>query len=85
LQNTLVIAQQTAQEIIKNAYGKSENIIKEADLKAHQKVNEANDEVTKVKFQYDDINRKVHVFKTKSETLVFSLLEGLKQMVEDRE
>lgn len=80
LQNTLIMAQQTSEEIKKNAYGKSENILKEAELKAQRMVNDANQEVLKIKFEYEEMVKKLHVFKTKAETLLLSQLEVLKQM-----
>ncbi len=85
LQNTLIMAQQTSEEIKKNAYSKSDNIIKEAELKAQRMVNDANQEVLKIKFEYEDMLKKLHMFKTKAETLLLSQLEVLKQMFSERE
>jgi len=36
LQNTLLMAQQTSEEIKRNSYQKAENIIKEAEIKAQK-------------------------------------------------
>lgn len=83
LQNTLIVAQQTSEEIKKNAYQKAENIIKEAENKAQKIINDASQEVIKIKYEYDDMRKKMHVFKTKSETLLLSQLELLKQMFEE--
>lgn len=83
LQNTLLIAQQTSEDIKKNAYGKAENIIKEAELKAQRYINEANQEVLKIKFEYEEMRKKLHVFKTKSETLLLAQLEILKQTFDE--
>lgn len=83
LQNTLLVAQQTGEDIKKNAYEKADNIIKEAEIKAQKLVNEANQEVLKVRFEYEDIRKKLHIFKTKSEALLLSQLEVLKQMFDD--
>lgn len=85
LQNTLLVAQQTGEDIKKNAYEKAENIIKEAEIKAQKLVSEANQEVLKVRFEYEEIRKKLHVFKTKSEALLLSQLEVLKQMFDDYE
>lgn len=82
LQNTLIVAQQTSEDIKKNAYEKADNIIKEAELKAQRNLNDANQEVVKVKFEYEDMRKKLHIFKTKSETLLLSQLEVLRQMIE---
>lgn len=80
LQNTLIMAQQTSEDIKKNAYSKADNIIKEAELKAQRMVGDANQEVLKVKFEYEEMVKRLHIFKTKSETLLLSQLEVLKQM-----
>ena len=83
LQNTLIVAQQTSEDIKRNAYEKAENIIKEAELKAQKVVNDANQEVIKIKFEFDELRKKLHIFKSKSETLLMSQLEVLKQTFEE--
>ncbi len=80
LQNTLVVAQQTGEEIKKNAYEKAENIVKDAELKAQKVINDANQEVIKIRFEYEEMKKRLHLFKTKSETLLLSQLELLKQL-----
>lgn len=81
LQNTLLIAQQTGEDIKKNAYEKAEIIIKDAELKSQRMISEANHEVMKIKFEYEDMKKKLYIYKTKSETLLLSQLEVLKQMM----
>lgn len=83
LQNTLVVAQQTGEEIKKNSYQKAENIVKEAELKAQKMINDANQEVIKIRFEYEEMKKRLHIYKTKSETLLLSQLELLKQMFND--
>jgi len=83
LQNTLIVAQQTSEEIKKNAYEKAENIIKEAELKAQRMLADANQEVVKIKFEYEEMKKRLHIFKSKAETLLLSQLEILKQMFEE--
>ncbi|MDF2524636.1 MAG: cell division protein DivIVA [Clostridiales bacterium] len=80
LQNTLIMAKQTSEEIKKNAYAKSDNIIKEAEIKATKIINEANQEVIRIKFELEDVKKQMHIFKAKSETLLLSQLEILKQI-----
>ncbi len=81
LQNALVVAQKTGEDIKKNAYDKAENILKEAEIKAQRIINEANQEVIKIKFEYEDMRKKLHIYKAKSETLLLSQLEILKQVL----
>jgi len=85
LKNTLVVAQQTGEDIKKNAYEKAENIIKEAELRSQKQISEANQEVMRIKYEYEEMKKKLHVFKSKSETLLLSQLEILKQMAEELE
>lgn len=85
LQNTLIIAQQTGEDIKKNAYEKAENIIKEAEIKSQKMINETNQEVIRIRFEYEDLKKKLHIFKAKSETLLLSQLEVLKHMVESND
>lgn len=83
LQNTLLVAQQTGEDIKKNAYEKAENLIKEAEIRSQKIINEANQEVIKIKFEYEDMKKRLHVFKSKSETLLLSQLEIIKQMFDE--
>ena len=83
LQNTLIVAQQTSEDIKKNAYEKAENIIRDAEIKAQKILNDVNQEVVKVKFDYEDIKKRLHIFKSKSEILLVSQLEVLKQMFDE--
>jgi len=80
LQNTLLVAQQTGEEIKKNAYDKADNIVKEAEIRSQKIINDANQEVIKIRFEYEEMKKRLHLFKTKSETLILSQLELLKQL-----
>lgn len=80
LQNTLVVAQQTGEEIKKNAYEKADNIVKEAEIRAQKILNDSNQEIIKVKFEYEELKKNLHIFKSKSEMLLLSQLELIKQM-----
>jgi len=83
LQNTLVVAQQTSEEIRRNAYDKSENVVKEAEIRGQQIINEANQEVIRIRFEYEELKKRLQVFKSKAESLLLSQLEVLKQMFID--
>ena len=83
LQNTLLVAQQTGEGIKKNAYEKAENIAKEAEVKAQKIINEANQEVIKIRFEYEEVKKRLHIFKSRAETLLLSQMEVLKQMFEE--
>jgi cell division initiation protein len=83
LQNTLLVAQQTGEDIKKNAYEKADNVIRDAEIKAQKIINDANQEVVKIKFEYEDSKKKLHIFKSKCETLLMSQMELLKQIFEE--
>jgi len=83
LQNTLLIAQQTGEDIKKNAYEKAGNIIREAEISSQKVINDSNQEVIKIKFEYEDMKKRLYIFKSKSETLLLSQLEIMKQMFEE--
>lgn len=85
LQNTLLVAQQTGEDIKKNAYEKAENVIREAEVRAQKLINDANQEVVKIKFEYEDSKKKLHIFKSKCEMLLMSQMELLKQIFEEEE
>ncbi|MFA6309326.1 MAG: DivIVA domain-containing protein [Clostridia bacterium] len=85
LQETLVIAQQTSEEIKKNAQEKADLIIREAEMRAQGIVNDASKDSTKAKFQYDEIKNKMYMFKVRTESLLSSQLEMLKQMFDEDE
>ncbi|HHY25051.1 MAG TPA: DivIVA domain-containing protein [Clostridiaceae bacterium] len=85
LQNALLVAQKTGEEIKKNSYDKAENIIKDAEIKAQRMINDASQEVMKIKFEYEEMKKKLYIFKSKAEALLLSQLEILKQMFSEDE
>lgn len=85
LQNSLVSAQQTAEEIKKNAYEKSEVIVKEAEMRAQKIIADANHEIMRIKYEYEENLKKFNVFKKKIEMLLTSQLEMMKDVEEELE
>ncbi|KNY26667.1 DivIVA domain-containing protein [Pseudobacteroides cellulosolvens] len=82
LQSTLLIAQQTAEEIKRNAYSKAENIYKEAELKAQKLLEGANEQVIRIRYEYEETRKKLQVYKSKAEAMLQSQMEMLKHSVE---
>jgi cell division initiation protein len=78
LQNTLVIAQSTGEDIKKNAHSKGDNIIKEAEVRASQIINTANQEVLKITYKYEELKRNYGAFRARVESLLYSQLEVMK-------
>lgn len=82
LQNSLVVAQKTGEEVKKNAYDKAANIIAEAEMKAQKIINAANEEAAKIKLQHQELKGSIKVFRSKCESLIHSQLEIMRQLTE---
>ena len=83
LQNTLVIAQQTGEDIKKTSYEKADSIIREAECRAQRIVNDANDEIIKLRYEYEDIRKNISIFKVRAEALLKTQLETLRYVDEE--
>lgn len=94
LQKTLVVAQNTADEVIKNAREQEENIISQAEHRASKIIESARDQTMASQKEYEAIRREIMMFKNKyksllkaqldtidhySEENVFSLLDDMKE------
>jgi cell division initiation protein len=83
LQNTLVIAQTTAEDIVANSRKKAELIIRESEEQARKIVEDANSSVIKINRDYEELKKEVQVFKTRFKTLLQSELEALNATLKD--
>ena len=83
LQNTLLMAQKTADEIQEVAKQQAENIVKEAELKAKATAEEATKELTAKEKELVEMKKQFDVYKAKMESLLIAQLELLKDMNED--
>ncbi|MCT4606420.1 MAG: DivIVA domain-containing protein [Marinisporobacter sp.] len=77
LNNTLVFAQSTAEEVAQNAQKKAELIIQEAEGKAKKIIQEGRNEVVKIQKEYEEGKKQLHIFKTRFKTLLESQLEAV--------
>lgn len=77
LQNTLVIAQTTADDIKNMAQKQADQIIKDAQSEARRNVDELNKEEFEIKRRLEDLKRQFDVYKAKMEALLISQLELL--------
>ena len=80
LQNTLVMAQSTAEEIKKMANQQAEQVIRDAELTAKEAVSEIKTQRIEEAKQLEDIKQQFEVYKAKMEALLISQLELLKDM-----
>lgn len=83
LQNTLVVAQTTAEEVVLNSRKKAEVIINEAEEQAKKIVEDANKSVVDIHREYENLKKEVQVFKTRFKTLLESELEALNVNLKD--
>lgn len=80
LQNTLVMAQTTAEEVKDVARQQAEQIIKEAEGNARKSVDDLGQEILMKKKELEDIKKQFDVYKAKMESLLISQLELLKDV-----
>ncbi len=85
LQNTLVIAQKTADEIQNVAKQQAEQIIKDAEYQAKTKLDELNTQIMIKEKEIEELKKHFNVYKAKMESLLISQLELIKDMDEDEE
>ena len=80
LQNTLVMAQTTAEEVKEVAKKQAEQIIQEAEGNARKSLDDLGQEILIKKKEMEDINKQFDVYKAKMESLLISQLELLKDI-----
>lgn len=80
LQNTLLMAQTTAEEVKNVAKQKADQIIDEAKGNAQKRVDELNNEIILKQKELDDVKKQFDIYKAKMEYLLISQLELLKDV-----
>ena len=77
LQNTLVMAQTTAEDIKMNAQSRAEQIIRDAQSEARKATEEITKEEFEIRRRTEELKRQFDVYKAKMEALLISQLEIL--------
>lgn len=85
LQNTLVIAQKTADEIQSVAKQQADQIIKDAEYQAKTRLDELNTQVIMKEQEINDLKKQFSVYKAKMESLLISQLELIKEMAQEED
>ena len=80
LQNTLVMAQSTADEIKKVAQQQADQIVRDAQGTAKQQLMELEQQITMKTKELDELQKQFDVYKAKMESLLISQLELLKEV-----
>ena len=80
LQNTLVMAQTTAEDVKKVARQQADQIIKDAEGSARKSVEELEQAVVLKKKELEDIEKQFDVYKARMESPLISQLELIKEI-----
>ena len=83
LHSTLVIAQETAEEVKLNAKKETELMIKEAEISAQKLVEEAMGKVRRMTGEYEELQKQSQIFRTRLRTLLQAQMEMLNNVDED--
>ncbi|WP_110952893.1 DivIVA domain-containing protein [Anaerosinus massiliensis] len=85
LHNTLVVAQETAEEVKLNAKKEADLILKEAKVNGQKLIDEATGKVRQRITEYEELEKQSQVYRTKMRTLLLTQLELLKTSDEEAE
>lgn len=80
LQNTLLMAQSTAEEVKNVAKQKADRIIEEAKSSAEKEVATLNSQILMKRKELDDAQKQFDIYKAKMESLLISQLELIKEI-----
>lgn len=80
LQNTLLMAQSTAEEVKNVAKQKAEQIIEEAKANSEKDVLTLNSQILVKKKELEDLQKQFDIYKAKMESLLISQLELIKEI-----
>lgn len=83
LQNTLIMAQTTAEDVKSVAKQQAEQIISEAKINAEKEVDYLTNQISLKQKELDDVQKQFDVYKAKMESLLISQLELLKEINKD--
>ena len=83
LQNTLVMAQTTAEDIKNVAQKQADQIISEANGSAQKRVDALDNEIILKTKELEDVKKQFDIYKAKMESLLISQLELLKDVNKD--
>ena len=83
MQNTLVMAQTTAEDIKNVAKQQADQIINDAKSSAKQQADELENQIVLKTKELDDIKKQFDIYKAKMESLLISQLELLKDVNKD--
>jgi len=83
LHSTLVIAQETAEEVKLNAKRECELMMKEMEVRGQRMLDDASAKVRRMNVEYEELRKHAQVFRIRQKTLLAAQLEMLKKDEED--
>lgn len=81
LQNTLVVAERAAEDHKANALNKAEQIIREAELKAKEIINDARDEKLKIAKESEELLRRYESYRIQVKQIFMTQLEMVERKI----
>ena len=85
LQNTLVMAQTTAEDVKRVAQQKADQIIEEAKGTAQKQAMDLDNQIVEKKKELEDVKKQFDIYKAKMESLLISQLELIKDINKNEE
>jgi len=83
LNNTLIIAQETAEEVKFNAKRTTELMIKEAEVQVQKMIDEASNKVRRMSDEYEGLQKQDQIYRMRVRNLVQAQLEILGKVVDE--
>lgn len=83
IQKTLIMAQTTAEEVTLNARKKSENILEDAEREYKRKTENGDEELRKIKVEYEKIRKEMMLYKARCKSIVSSQLAMIDSELEE--
>ena len=83
LQNTLLMAQSTAEEVKNVAKQKADQIVNEAKTNTQKEVDFLQNQILMKKKELEDVQKQFDIYKAKMESLLISQLELIKEINKD--
>ena len=83
LHSTLVIAQETAEEVKLNAKRESELLMKEVEIRGQRIMDETTAKVRRMNVEYEELRKQAQIFRIRQKTLLAAQVEMLKKDEED--
>ena len=83
LHSTLVIAQETAEEVKLNAKRECELMMKEMEVRGQRMLDDAASKVRRMNVEYEELRKHAQVFRIRQKTFLAAQLEMLKKDEED--